>query len=116
MRQLERIASFTGGVPGLVNALAHSVKADPELEMDLGQLIGRLGGVGEEVRSTLDIITAHNGLCDRLQELVPGSPLYEREDVDKPLIMAGLVRKIRTHGEPQVTLRAPAFGALISQR
>ena len=115
-RQLEQIASFTGGVPGLVDAVARSVQSDPELQVDSAALIRRLGGVAEEVRSTLDIITAHDGLCDRLQELAPGGPLYERRDVDKPLIMAGLVRKIRGHGEPQVRLRAPAFQVLIQNR
>jgi hypothetical protein len=116
MRQLEQIAQFTGGVPGLVNAVARSVQSDPSLRIEDGALLERLGPVADEVRSTLDIITAHDGFCDRLQQLSSGSAMYEREDVDKPLIMAGLVRRLRVHGESQVTLRAPAFGELIAER
>jgi hypothetical protein len=116
MRQLEKIANFTGGVPGLVDAVARSVKADPDLRLDARALIGRMGSVADEVRGALDIITAHDGLCDRLQELAPGAPMYEREDVDKPLIMAGLVRRVRSHGGPHVSLRAPAFAELIHDR
>ena len=116
MRELEHIARFTGGVPGLVDAVARSVQKDPSLRIEDGALLGRLGTVAEEVRSTLDIITAHDGFCDRLQQLASGAAMFEREDVDKPLIMAGLVRRLRGHGEHQVTIRAPAFGQLIAER
>ena len=116
MRQLEQIAAFTGGVPGLVDAVARSVRKDPEVQIDSEHLIRRMGGMADEVRNTLDIITAHDGLCDRLQQLAPGGPQYERKDVDKPLIMAGLVRQIRGEDGPQVCLRSPAFGKLIQNR
>jgi hypothetical protein len=113
MRQLELAVRFSGGVPGLVEALGREARSSGRLPMRREELLGCLGPLGVEMRSAVDIVAAHDELSDRLQELLPGEPIPEVEEVDTPLVLAGLVRRVRGGLEPHVTLRAPAIAALV---
>ncbi len=112
MRHVERVAAFTGGIPGLVDEVGRASRRERCLPRQRGELIAALGPLATQVRSQIERVCTVSALSDRFDWLLDGETVPERADVDVPLIRAGLVRRIRAHGPPQVRLRAPAIAAL----
>jgi len=111
--QLEQVARFTGGVPGLVDQVGRQAREIGHLPRRQEDLLGCLGSVGDEMRGAVQIVAAHDGLSGRLLELAPGEALHVVPELDDPLVMSGLARIDRGSSEPRVVLRAPAIAELI---
>ncbi len=114
LHALQRAAHFSGGVPGLVNAVADRLRQDPELPEHDDALLASLGSVANELRGAVDIAHMDTALAERLYTLVAGGPVIFSPEVDEPLTMAGLIRRVKTHGEDHVQIRAPAISTLLS--
>ncbi len=106
-RLLQRAAQFSGGVPAMVDALGQGVAqgAFPSLPEDM---LRAMGPVAEDLRSAVQSVMTSPEAAERLYQLLPGEPLVEEPSVDRGLMMAGLLRRARTLGEPKVELRTPA--------
>jgi hypothetical protein len=76
-------------------------------------LLASLGSVADEIRGAVDIVHMDSGLADRLYDLVAGEPVTRVPEVDDALVMAGLIRTVKGHGEDKVQLRAPAIATLL---
>lgn len=113
-RALRTLARFTGGVPGLVDALGERLSEGETPTLNPDALLSALGPMADELRGAVDIASADEGLADRLQALLAGEALPEDPSVDEPLRAAGLIRTSRQGGGPQVELRAPAIAALVA--
>ncbi len=109
---LAETARFTGGIPRLVRAVGEAARRGGVPDSPEALLLAA-GPVADEMRGAVDIVSAHDHLADRLHMLEPGEPLPEVEEVDHPLRMAGLVRRVRVPGGPAVVLRAPAIRTLL---
>jgi hypothetical protein len=112
--QLEDVARFTGGIPGLVDAVGMRVRSGDPLPGDPDVLLQSLGPLVDEIRGALDIVQMDSVMADRLDSLVAGEVLPQESRIDGPLKMAGLIRTVRAHGTPQVALRAPAIASLMA--
>lgn len=113
-RELERAAKFTGGVPALVEALGRGSKALGGLPIGAPDLIRCMGGLADEIRAAVQLVSVNPTLAERLDELLRGEALVEVPELDKPLWLTGLLRRSRGSGEDRVTLRAPAIGAVLT--
>lgn len=113
IRQLEQVARFTGGVPGLVEQVSERARRDGHLPRQGRELVGCLGSLADEMRGAVQIVAAHDELAGRLHELLPGESLRSVPELDGPLVEAGLARVERKGLEPEVSLRAPAIAALV---
>lgn len=109
---LDRAVQFTGGVPALVDALAHGAAEAGVLPGTPNGLLRCMGTVGDELRAVVSMAMAHNDTADRLHELLDGEARLEEPDLDRTLLMSGLVRRIRSGGFPRVALRSPAIAAV----
>lgn len=110
---LRKAAHFSGGVPGLVEALGERIRQDSSVPSHDDELLASLGSVVDEIRGAVDIVHMDSALADRLYDLVPGEPLQREPEVDEALAMAGLIRPVKCHGEDKVKLRAPAIATLL---
>ncbi|NOY28560.1 MAG: hypothetical protein GXP62_22120 [Oligoflexia bacterium] len=111
-RRVQGLARFTGGIPAVVEAVAELVaKRGPRLDADL--ILHSMGPAADEMRGALDIVSALGELADRLAMLAKDGPDTEWDETDTMLLAAGLIKRIRSHGAPHVTLRAPALAALL---
>ena len=110
---LRKAAHFTGGVPGLVDAVAISARSAGDLPRRSDELLASLGAVVDEIRGAVDIVHMDSALADRLYDLIPGEPLKHAPEVDDALTMAGLIRPVRSHGQDHVEIRAPAISTLL---
>ncbi|MCB9797530.1 MAG: hypothetical protein H6741_32980 [Alphaproteobacteria bacterium] len=72
-----------------------------------------IGGLADEIRGAVNIVSSSPALADRLEALRNGEPVVEVPELDKPLTMAGLLKRVRTPGEELVMLRAPAIRAVL---
>ncbi len=113
--QLVRAVHFTGGIPGLVDAVGQLRRTRRDLPVDNDVLLYSLGNLVDEIRGAVDIVNMDSALSDRLYRLSDGKPALARPDVDAPLREAGLVRLFRAHGAEHVVIRAPAIGTLMGQ-
>ena len=111
---LESAARFSGGIPAVVEALGRGSRDHGGVPRSRAGLVRALGPLAEEIRFAIDIANADSMLSDRLEQLLSGEPLLEVPEVDKPLMMAGLLRRVRMPGEDRVLLRAPAIGAIVT--
>ena len=111
---LRKAAHFTGGVPGLVDAVSARARAEGALPVEADELLASLGTVVDEIRGAVDIVHMDSALADRLYDLIPGEPLKRAPEVDDALTMAGLVRPVKRHGDDHVEIRAPAISTLLS--
>jgi len=111
-RKVQSIARFTGGVPAVVEIVAALV-GQRGLKLDADLILHGMGPIADEMRGALDIVSAREELADRLQMLAAGPALIEWLETDAPLLSAGLLKRVRCHGLPQVTLRTPALAALL---
>jgi hypothetical protein len=110
---LRKAAHFSGGVPGIVSAVGERVRLNSSLPAEDDALFESLGPLADEIRGAVDIVHMDSALADRLYDLVPGEPVPVAPEVDDALTLAGLVRRVRAHGEEQVQLRAPAIATLL---
>ena len=111
--QLRKAAHFTGGVPGLVDAIAERALKNPLLPEEDDELLHSLGPRVDEIRGAVDIVHMDSALADRLYDLLDGGPGVRAPEVDDGLQLAGLIRTVRGHGEEQVEVRAPAIATLL---
>jgi hypothetical protein len=107
---LETAARFSGGIPAVVEALGRGAQAQGTMPRSRAGLVRTLGPLGQEMRMAVDIVKADSDLAERLHQLLRGEPLVEVPQVDKPLMLAGLLRRVRLPGQDRVMLRAPAIG------
>lgn len=110
---LRKAAHFSGGVPGLVEAMGERIRDNSTVPSRDDELLASLGSVVDEIRGAVDIVHMDSALADRLYDLVPGEPLKREPEVDEALAMAGLIRPVKCHGEDKVKLRAPAIATLL---
>ncbi len=110
---LEAAARFTGGVPAMVEALGSGARELGAIPRSQSGLIRCLGPVADEIRGAVDIVAADSRVAERLEALSGGEPAPVEEGLDERLLTAGLVRRVRAPGDPQVVLRAPAIGSLL---
>lgn len=108
---LARAARFSGGVPAIINAIAggaaeHGIPAQPE------DLLRCMGPVAEDIRGAMMQAMAHPDVADRLYQLLLGEPMIEEPQVDRELLMAGLLRRVHQLGPPMVELRSPVLAAV----
>lgn len=111
-RLLERAARFSGGVPALVHALGEGASTGvfPSLPEDM---LRTMGPVADELRGAVQSAMTRPEAAERLLQFLPGEPLVEEPSVDRGLLMAGLLRRSRSLGEPKVELRTPAIAAAV---
>lgn len=107
---LHRASRFSGGVPALVHALAEGA-SETGLPTHPEDLLRVMGPVGDELRSAVNAALTSPRVADRLDELLRGVPLLEDPAVDRELLMAGLLRRVRVRGDRLVELRSPAIVA-----
>jgi hypothetical protein len=112
--QVDAVARFTGGIPRLVSAVGATAAASGGLSGDRDMLLHSLGPLVDEMRGAVDIVQMDGAVADRLDSLIGGAQLPVAPAVDRPLRMAGLIRTVRSHGEPRVALRAPAIATLLA--
>lgn len=110
---LQRVTRFSGGVPTMVEALARGTAALGHVPMPTSELFRLMGPVADEVRAAVAMAMASPASADRLHELSDGLARPAEPEVDDPLILAGVVRRIRGVGAPEVELRAPALASVL---
>ena len=110
---LRKAAHFSGGVPGIVSAVGERVRQNANLPHEDDALFESLGGLADEIRGAVDIVHMDSALADRLYDLVSCESMAGAPEVDDALILAGLVRPVRSHGQDHVELRAPAIATLL---
>jgi hypothetical protein len=113
LRHLERVARFTGGVPGAVEQIGRAARAAGGLPSRPEELISALGPLADEMRGAVDIVAAHDHLADRLYELADGEARDAVPEVDQPLLLSGLARIVRRPEGDGTAIRAPAIAALL---
>lgn len=113
VRRLAPIASFTGGIPGIVDRFGKYYAEYGDLPNSRAGLLQILGDLGDEMRGVVDIVAADDALAGRIERLLEGNALPERAEVDGPLRLAGLLRTTTTPLRREVSLRAPALAALL---
>lgn len=113
-RELESVARFTGGIPGLVERIGDVARRSGRLPRGPREMLASCGPVERELRAAVDQAIAHDQLADRLVSLRPGEPEPVEPTVDTPLLRAGLVRRVRRAGGELIELRAPVIRDLIS--
>jgi hypothetical protein len=109
LRKLERAARFTGGIPGLVERVGESARATGSLPSRPEEIVETFGPLGDEIRGAVEIAASHVALAERMSHLMDGEASPYQHDVDRALVMAGLLRPIRTSRGLCVGLRAPAI-------
>lgn len=112
-RELEGAARFTGGIPALVTALGHGARGNGAMPSGEAALLRAIGPLADEIRYAVDIASGKSELADRLDSLRRGDPLIEVPELDRPLALAGLLKRVRLLGEDRVLLRAPAIAAAL---
>lgn len=106
-------ATFTGGVPALVEAIGRHVRLQRRIENDEWALLSSAGKIGDEIRGVVDILVSDHHLAARLDQLLPGLPLPMEPGLDSQLITAGLARRAYEIPGAHVCLRAPAIASLV---
>jgi hypothetical protein len=96
---------LSGGVPALVEALAHVAT---EIDDDPDAAIARLP-IADELRGAVDIASMDSRMGARLGDLANG--VQEREDDDALLVAAGLARTTRDARHTE--LRSPLFARFV---
>lgn len=110
---LDRAVRFSGGVPAVVEALAAAALESRVLPTSDAGMLRVMGPVAEELRSAVAMAMTTSDTADRLQSLLDGEPHVTDPDVDRSLLLAGIVRRVRGCGLPQVALRAPALAHVV---
>lgn len=106
---LQRAAHFSGGVPALVHALAVGVTERALLPTDTESMLRCLGGMADEIRAAVTMAVMNLDVADRFYALADGEVHREVPELDDPLRMAGLIRRVRTGASARVELRSPAL-------
>lgn len=109
---LDRAVQFTGGVPALVDALAAGALGERILPTSHAGLLRTMGPMADELRGAVAMAMTTSDTADRLHELLDGEPHPTEPDLDRSLLLAGIVRRVRGSGVPHVILRAPALATV----
>ncbi|MCB9743523.1 MAG: hypothetical protein H6741_05810 [Alphaproteobacteria bacterium] len=112
-RDLSAAARFSGGVPALVEALGTSAREHGRLPGQASALVRSLGPLADELRGAVHIVSSDPHLAERLEQLRDGEPVVEVPELDRPLTMAGLIKRVRSPGKELVALRAPAIRTVL---
>lgn len=108
---LERIVRYSGGVPAVVEALVAGANEQQALPEQPVECLRLMGGVGDEFRGAVQAALALPDTAERIYSLLDGGAHQEQPNVDQTLLYAGLVRRVRALGQPQIRLRSPALVA-----
>lgn len=109
LHTLTRAAKFSGGVPAIVTALAEG-SGGAGLPPRPEDMLRCLGPLADELRGAMFHAMADPEIAERLFQLARGEPLVEEPALDRELMMAGLLRRVRGT-TAQVELRSPALAA-----
>lgn len=107
---IAKASRFSGGVPAILQAIQNGA-ADAALPSHPEDLLRVMGPVADELRAAVTAALTSPKTADRLYELLPGVPVVEDPIVDRELLMAGLLRRVRVRGDNLVELRTPAIAA-----
>lgn len=107
---VSKASRFSGGVPALLQAIVNGA-ATTGLPSQPEDLLRVMGPVADELRSAVNSALTSPRTADRFYELLHGVPLLEDPAVDRELLMAGLLRRVRVKGDNLVELRSPAIAA-----
>lgn len=109
---LQGAARFSGGVPALVHALAAGVAERALLPTDTEAMLRCLGGMADELRAAVTMALMNLDVAERFYALADGGSHREIPEVDDPLRIAGLIRRVRVGVGAKVELRSPALALL----
>lgn len=112
--RLESVWNLFGGVPALIEQIGRASESS-ELSGDRDALWRALGPLADEVRGAVAIVSAVDGLGERLEEILKAGETPEISSSDRMLLRAGLLTE-RGQEARSVRLRAPVFAALASSR
>jgi len=107
-------STLTGGMPALVEAVGWHARRGRRLASDELTLLSSMGTVVDEIRGAVDIIASDGRLAMRLDSLLSGLPVDGDPDLDAPLMLAGLARRVHGSTEDRICLRAPAIATLVA--
>lgn len=108
---LSRPVRFAGGLPALVQALAHRAASEGHLPVQTLELVKAIGPLAEDLRAAVATALTAPATAERFYQLGDGGPHAEDPERDRALHRAGLIRRIRQPGRTDVELRAPALVA-----
>lgn len=111
--KLDNVWQLVGGVPALIEQIGRASEVQG-LAADRDGLWRALGPLAEEVRGALAIVSAVDGLGERLEEILKTGEAEERAQ-DRMLLRAGLLTQRGTNPR-RVRLRAPVFADLATAR
>jgi hypothetical protein len=113
--RIAQVVELVGGVPALLDRLGSEAELG-RLAADRDGLWRALGPLAEEVRGAVAIVSAVDGLAERLEEVSREGPLPEDVRWDRMLLRAGLFSAEGRIGRGKVALRAPLFAELAGSR
>ncbi|MSP54840.1 MAG: hypothetical protein EXR69_04430 [Myxococcales bacterium] len=108
---LQRVSRFTGGVPGLVDALCAGAAQRGPVALHSGDLFRLMGPLAKDLRAAVSTAMHSPHHAERILDLADGDARVLNPDLDDRLLLAGLIRRTRVTGLPHVELRAPALAA-----
>ncbi len=104
-----RAVRFSGGVPAIVQALARGEASGGRFPASPTQYLRAMGPLAEDLRGAVEIALLSPASAERLHDLRDGRPRRQEVEVDRGLLMSGLLRPVRQIGGPHVALRSPAL-------
>jgi hypothetical protein len=114
-RRLEAAVRVVGGVPALVDRIGASAESDGRIAADPESVWRALGPLADEVRGAVAIVSAVDGLAERIEAVANNGPLPEDTTWDRMLIRAGLF-SVEPGTPRKVSVRAPFFADLAAAR
>lgn len=105
---LNDVVDLVGGVPELLAAIGDSGVVDASRS----GLLRALGPLADEVRGAVAIVSAVDGLVERLESVFDAEVAREEPRWDRMLVRAGLVEQASSGQARRVRVRAPMFAQL----
>jgi hypothetical protein len=112
-QSLDTAIRFSGGVPAILSALAEGAVARGVVPTAPAELLRCLGPVADELRAAVEMALTAADSAERLHVLLDGDSHLEDPEVDRALLMSGVIRRVRGPGSPRVALRSPALAAVV---
>lgn len=113
--RLDTVVGLLGGVPALLDRVGAAWEKEGRTSADKEALWRALGPLADEVRGAVAIVSAVDGLADRLEQVSREGAIAEDTQWDRMLVRAGLFALV---GAPtrRVSLRAPLFADVAGSR
>jgi len=110
---LQRAIDVVGGVPAMLERLGKRAEArGGRLSENRDELFRDLGGLTDEVRGALSIVTTEETLAARFEEVAQTGPLPYDPDKDLALVRAGVLQPLYGGLSAQIMVRAPMFAEM----